>query len=58
MKANKNTNEIAYQVTMSTAMQMLKKGLISKEEYCQFETKMKEKYSPIIGDLLSNIDLI
>lgn len=50
--------EIVYQMTMSAARQMLEKGLISKEEYKQFDTKMQAKYRPIIGTLFSEIDLL
>ena len=49
--------EIIYQMTMSAARQMLEKGLISVEEYKQFDTKMQQKYSPIFGTLFSNINL-
>lgn len=50
--------EIVYQMTMSAARQMLEKGLISEEEYKQFDTKMQAKYRPIIGTLFSNINLL
>ena len=49
--------EIIYQMTISAARQMLEKGLISVEEYKQFDTKMQQKYSPIFGTLFSNINL-
>ena len=44
-------------MTMSAARQMLEKGLISEDEYKQFDTKMQQKYRPIFGTLFSNIDL-
>lgn len=49
--------EIIFQMTMSAARRMLEKGLISEEEYKQFDTKMQQKYLPIFGTLFSNIDL-
>ena len=45
-------------MTMSAARQMLEKGLISEDDYKQFDTKMQQKYRPIFGTLFSNIDLI
>ena len=50
--------EIVFQMTMSAARQMLEKGLISEDEYKQFDTKMQQKYRPIFGTLCSNIDLL
>lgn len=43
--------EKIYQVTMSLAGDMLAKGLITKQEYDDFDTKMLQKYSPIFGTL-------
>ncbi len=43
--------EFHYQVTMSIASELFEKGIISEEDYCQYETKMRNKYKPIIGDL-------
>ena len=57
MSREEGKREIIYQMTMSAAQQMLEKGLISEEEYKQFDTKMQQKYSPIIGTLFSNINL-
>ncbi|MDD3028650.1 MAG: hypothetical protein PHI41_11500 [Erysipelotrichaceae bacterium] len=58
MMKQEGRREIVYQMTMSAARQMLEKGLISREEYVQFDTKMRAKYRPIIGTLFSNIDLL
>lgn len=58
MMEREGRKEIVYQMTMSAARQMLERGLISKEEYVQFDTKMRAKYRPIIGTLFSNIDLL
>lgn len=57
MSREEGKNEIIYQMTMSAARQMFEKGLISEEEYKQFDTKMQQKYSPIFGTLFSNINL-
>lgn len=51
-------DEIVFQVTMSAARRMLEEGMISKEEYMEFDTKMKQKYNLIFGGLFSNIDLL
>ena len=51
-------NEVIYQMTMNAARKMLKEGVITEDEYRVFETKMREKYSPKIGVLFSDIDLI
>lgn len=58
MMKQEGRREIVYQMTMSAARQMLEKGLISREEYVQFDTNMRAKYRPIIGTLFSNIDLL
>ena len=57
MSYEEGKREIIYQMTMSAARQMLEKGLISEEEYKQFDTNMQQKYSPIFGTLFSNINL-
>lgn len=57
MNQEEGKREIVFQMTMNAARLMLEKGLITKEEYLQFDTKMKQKYKPIIGNLFSNIDL-
>ena len=51
-------DEIAFQVTMHLAKKLLEQGVITPEEYVEFDTKMKEKYAPIIGDLFSDISLL
>ena len=47
--------EKLYQVTMTIAKSMLVKGIITKEEYAVIDTKMLEKYRPILGILLSTL---
>lgn len=46
-------NEIMYQVTMSIFRNMVKNGLLTKEEYSVIDTKMQEKYKPKFGTLFS-----
>ena len=58
MSQEEGKREIVFQMTMSAARQMLEKGLISEDDYKQFDTKMQQKYHPIFGTLFSNIDLI
>ena len=58
MSQEEGRREIVFQMTMSAARQLLEKGLISEEEYKQFDTNMQQKYQPIFGTLFSNIDLI
>ena len=58
MTKEQGRKEIVYQMTMSAARQMLEKGLITEEQYQKYDTKMRQKYAPIIGVLWSEIDLI
>ena len=44
-------------MTMAQARKMLDQGLITKAEYIEFDTKMRQKYSPIVGSLFAEIDL-
>ncbi len=43
--------ELHYQLTMCVASEMLEKGIITEDDYCKYETKMRAKYKPKIGDL-------
>ena len=43
--------EKLYQATMSMFQAMMKDGLITEEQYAKIDTKMREKYQPIIGTL-------
>lgn len=45
--------EKLYQASMEMFHQMLKDGLITKEQYDIVEAKMKEKYQPLFGTLFS-----
>lgn len=51
-------NEKMYQTTMSIAKNLLKQGIICREEYGQIDTIFREKYRPSLGSLLCDIDLI
>ena len=43
--------ERLYRATLAIARTMLRKGLISKDEYTVIDTKMREKYRPLLGTL-------
>ncbi len=45
--------EKLYQASMEMFRMMLENGLITEDEYMVIDTRMKEKYTPIIGTLLS-----
>ena len=45
--------ERLYLMSISVAKSMLKKGVISEEEFMQIDTILLEKYRPTLGTLLS-----
>ena len=49
--------ETSYQVTMNLFRQMLKQGVINKDEYNKIDTKMIEKSQPVFGTLFSEMPL-
>ena len=51
MTKEEGRRELRYQITMSLASDMVKKGIINHEDYRAYETKMREKYQPVFGDL-------
>ena len=53
MNEDQFEREKLYQASMEMFKKMLEKGLITREEYEVIDTKMQEKYSLIIGTLLS-----
>ena len=53
----KGDGEIIYQMTMQAAREMLRQELITREEYLQFDTKMRRKYEPVFGSIFSDINL-
>ena len=46
--------EKRYQASMNMFQAMLKDGTITEEQYTIIDTKMREKYQPIIGTLFSD----
>lgn len=49
--------EKTFQITMALADEMKEKGMITSKEYYDFNTKMVEKYHPIIGTLWLGIPI-
>ena len=45
--------EKLYQATMSMFRSMLKNDLITKEQYAIIDTKMLQKYRPLLGTLFA-----
>ncbi|MCM1486733.1 MAG: SHOCT domain-containing protein [Firmicutes bacterium] len=50
--------EKMYLLCLETAKEMLKRGIISEEEFTQIDTILLEKYKPTLSTLLSGKDLI
>lgn len=50
--------EKMYLLCLGTAKEMLKRGIISEEEFTQIDTILLEKYKPTLSTLLSGKDLI
>ena len=42
-----------YRLARTVLLRILSQRLITESEFAQIDTKLKEKYKPIIGDLLS-----
>ena len=57
MSEDQFRNEMLYQTTMSLVRTMIKEGMISEEDYHEFDTIMLEKYHPVFGTLFSDISL-
>lgn len=58
MSKEEGLREMTYQMVMRASWKMLQSGLLSEDEYLEFEGKMREKYRPVIGLLFSDIDLL
>lgn len=58
MNKDLDLREMTYQIIMKNMKKMLIKDLISRKEYMEFDSKMREKYKPVIGPIYSEIDLI
>ncbi len=54
MNKEQMRREKLYQATMSLLRGMLAQGLVSKEEYAEFDTIFRDKYLPILGGLFSD----
>ena len=50
--------EKRYQVVMHFVRKMLSDELITEEEYCRIDTKYRQKFLPVTGDLLSGKTLL
>lgn len=50
--------ERLYRMSLSVARAMLKKGIISEDEYSEIDTILLEKYRPVLGTLLAGKPLI
>lgn len=50
--------EKMYLLCHGAAKEMLKRGIISEEEFTQIDTILLEKYKPTLSTLLSGKDLI
>ena len=55
MSKEEGLREMTYQMVMRTSWKMLQSGLLSEDEYLEFEAKMREKYRPVIGLLFSDM---
>ena len=58
MSKEEGLREMTYQMVMRASWKMLQSGLLSEDEYLEFEARMREKYRPVIGLLFSDIDLL
>ena len=43
--------EVKYESRMAVARTMLRKGIITKEEYCEIDTIFLDKFRPLLGTL-------
>ncbi len=58
MSKEDGIREAKYQAAMHMARNLLKQGVIDEEDYRKFDTKMTEKYHPILGSLFSDLRLV
>ncbi len=52
------TTEMQYLTALSIAKNLLKKGLLTPEEYAEIDTILTERFKPSLGKLLSENPLI
>lgn len=57
MTKEQMSNELIYQASLSPFKVMLKKRVISEEDYHAVDTKLREKYSPIFVEKCCQIQL-
>lgn len=50
--------ERLYRMSLSIAKTMLKKGIITKDEYLEIDTILLQKYRPTLGTLLAGKSLL
>lgn len=50
--------ERLYRMSLSIAKAMLKKGIITKDEYSEIDTILLQKYRPTLGTLLAGKPLL
>ncbi len=55
MNEDQFEREKLYQATMNMFQGMLKAGVITEEQYAIIDTKMLEKYRPLLGTLFAEI---
>lgn len=53
MNEDQFEREKLYQATMNMFRSMMKKGLITEEQYAIIDTKMLQKYQPLLGTLFA-----
>lgn len=58
MDTKQLTKEKQYLVSMHFIREMFLQGVITKSEYIRAELQVRTKYSPIIGQLLTDSDLL
>jgi len=51
MNSEQFKRERKYQSTIAIVKTMLKNSLITKDEFCQIDTMLLEKYRPLLGGL-------
>ena len=52
MNRNELERELIYHQTMAMAQDMLQKGMVTREEYCEIETHFRNKYLPVSDGLV------
>ena len=58
MSEDKFCSEMCYLAALSIAKNLREKGLLSEEEYAVIDTNLRAAFSPSLGTLLSENDLI